>query len=172
MKINMRLDHISCIIPRKKEERIISEIIYTDRTRTTVSVRPETVIQWVADRNYINLKLVRRLSQELNYQRKGAPLPLGMHDVFLPIHLVEEMRKGYACYGFCNAAEQDADVLPVPGERRQSLLRYRNGTELLVDLKPDHLSKCLSMAVATHRRFIRKITVEGYPLCASRYGIA
>lgn len=160
MKKDVRLDQVSCILPRK-EEKIISEVVYCDGEHVFFPVQPSTVAQWIADKNYINLKLAKRRSMELNHLRKGAPIPLGMHDTFLPIHLVEEMRQGYACYGFCNVANQTVEVLPVPEEKHHALLHLGNGTELLVDSVPRTLSAYLSMAIATHQRFVRDIMADG-----------
>ena len=155
MKTSVCLTQVSCVLPQLEAARIHAKVIYCNGEQSFLPVRPDTVLHWIAQRHCIDFKLARRCSEALNHLGKGAPLPLGVHDVFLPVHLVDELAQGYACYGYCNVANQVVDVHPVPGEKHQSLLRLSNGTELLTEFSPAKMSAYLSMAIATRQRFLQ-----------------
>ncbi len=157
MQAEFKLLGISSILPRMRE-RIYSEVTYLDGTSVFVPLKPLTVVERIAGYNLVDFNRVKALSQKLNFRRKGVPIPSGLVDAFLPFHLVEELEQGYACYGFCNVANQRVDVLAVPGKSRYSFLRLENGRKLLVNMSPDVMSKYLAGAVSTHRRFIQEFT--------------
>ena len=153
---NVNLYNVSCIVP-VKGKRIASKVIYIDGTSIIIHVRPLTIITWIAKKNYIDINRVIARSRELNFQRKGVPIPVSVRDAFLPIHLVDEMDSEHPCFGYCNAVNQDVDVLPVKGENRRSKLIFHNGIELLVELGPIAISSSLSKTIATHRRFLHEL---------------
>ena len=159
----IQLTQVSTILPRWKETRFSSQVTYCSREQIAISVRPDTVARWIAHKNYVDFRAAKQRSEALNHLKKGAPLPLGLHDVFLPIHLVEGAEQERPCYGYCNVANQTIDVLAVPNEKNQSLLRLSNGMELLVESGPAKMSAYLSMAIATHRRFAQEILSPSTP---------
>ena len=156
MKENVKLVDVSCIVPRMAG-KIVSEVTYLDETSVIIPVSPGTIIRWIAWKNYININRVVARSRELNFQKKGVPLPVGVHDAYMPFHLAEEMERGHTCFGYCNVANQIVDVLPVPGMKRRSKLILNNGIELLVDLGPSVISSYLAKSIATHKRILHEM---------------
>lgn len=167
MKEDVKLENVSCIVPIV-EKKIASKVIYLDGTSIIIHVCPLTIIRRIARKNYIDFNRVIARSRELNFQRKGVPIPVGVHDAFMPVHFVEEMEAGHSCYGYCNAVNQVLDVLPVPNEKRRSKLILHNGIELLVELGPSVVSSYFSRAVATHRRFLQELMND---TSQSRWGL-
>lgn len=161
MAANVKLDGVSCIVP-KMAKRVVSQVWYLDGTFVIVPVLPFTIIRWIARKNYIDLNRVMARSRELNFQRKGVPIPVGVHDAFMPVHFVEEMGLEHPCFGYCNGVNQVVDVLPVPEENRRSKLILHNGIELLVEMGPGAINASLAKTVATHRRFLYEL-MQGIP---------
>ncbi len=158
------LNDVSCVLPQKHSGKTHSRIIYRNKEERTLPVRPETVLLWIARKNYIDLSVSKRRSEAYNFQTRGVPLPLGIHDAFLPFHLVDEPEEGHICYGFCNVANQRVEVVRVPNESRRSLLRLENGIEILTPSTPVKLSSYVSMAIATHQHFLHDIFSGGGPI--------
>ena len=155
----MDLKHIICILPRRERARIVSTVIVPGGEERRVPVRPETVLRWVAQSYCIDLDLARRRSEAECCMGRGAPIPIGPGNVFLPFHLAVDGEEGNSgAYAFCNVAIQELEVRPDSGGR--SILRLGCGMEIPADWSRATLRHHLALAVDAHQRLLRSILSE------------
>ncbi len=158
-----KLSEIRIVLPYRPGAKLHSRIIYLNGKECILSARPDTVMKWVGEKNYIDPNVARRRSEIYNDLKRGAPLPLGIHDAFLPFHLVDETDQDRTCYAYCNVANQRVEAVSAPDTGRYSILRTEDGTELLTTFTRPRLSARVAMAIATHQRFLQDIFSGGGP---------
>ncbi len=145
------LKNIYCIETLPEHGKIHSRVIYDDKPPRIFPVTPNTVIEWIAEQYFINLRLALKWSSKLTRLKRGAPVPISRHNVYVPFHRGNDnAADGSRCYCYFNIADHfDAFRLEeIPGTRGTRLI-LQNGEVLESDWSYPTLRYHFSLAKDT-----------------------